>query len=135
QVVGQNEDHVRRLLLLRLQRRLRSRAANGCRDHQQHRGHDARHMSADVAHVTSPCRARPANQPRTIGTNCTGIVSSVVTPSTDLRTIVIVCTPMTGPTGAMRMPPTASWSTSACGIEGGAAVRMMRSKGAASGHP
>ena len=39
------------------------------------------------------------------------------------------------PTGITMRPPTASWSSSGCGIRSGAAVTMMPSNGACSGQP
>src|ERR1019366_2538828 len=63
-----------------------------------------------------------------IGTKRTGSTDRVVVlPPADFCTTTSSWTPT--PTGATRVPPPFNSSRSTCGISGGAAVRMIRSKG------
>jgi 5-methylcytosine-specific restriction endonuclease McrA len=71
--------------------------------------------------------------PFTIGTKRTAVMTCFVTLPPFFSTSSSSWKPV--PTGTTIRPPSASWSTSACGSSGGAAVTTMASKGAFSGQP
>src|SRR6266850_4183203 len=91
---------------------------------------------ADAGRSRTPYSPGPPSCSRTNGTNRTGTVSRMSTRKAScFVTSLSTWSSLAGPTGMIMRPPGASSSTSACGMNVPPAVTMIRSNGAASGHP